>query len=154
MPYVRLFFKFLGPVTTPRRGSSVLLLIPEHTANVAQGSSQEISSCVLRDQAGNPIFNVVSRHTRTGFGLIFDQSGILKISLQILSPATVPDAVTSDPRSNNRAWFLMGRIRVRCSPRPLDQGSVLVETKDYEVHLNNQKLSQKISKDMVDVLLI
>ena len=50
----------------------------------------------LRDQAGNPIFNVVSRHTRTGFGLIFDQSGILKISLQILSPATVPDAVTSD----------------------------------------------------------
>jgi len=32
---------------------------------------------------------------------------------------------SADPRSNNRAWFLMGRIRVRCSPRPLDQGSVL-----------------------------
>jgi len=30
----------------------------------------------------------------------------------------------SDPRSNSRVWFLIGRIRVRCSPRPLDQGSV------------------------------
>jgi len=31
----------------------------------------------------------------------------------------------TDPRSNNQLAML-GRIRVRCSPRLLDQGSVLV----------------------------
>ena len=33
---------------------------------------------------------------------------------------------TTDPRSNSRVWFLIGRIRLRCYPRPLDQGSVLI----------------------------
>jgi len=32
-------------------------------------------------------------------------------------------SVMTDPRSNSRVWFPIGRIRLRCYPRPLDQGS-------------------------------